>query len=133
MKQILFIIIMLCFGKISIANESNPNEGSIVIYLTDDDEREHVNDPTTQKPDRSLSIPSASAYIYNNIVSIDFNKSSSAVIVSIIRVSTGESIYTNRYSYPTNINIDLSNTVSGEYQLQIETNNESLSGYFTRE
>ena len=131
MKQIFFIIIMLCIGKISIANESNPNEGSIVIYLTDD-EREHVNDPTTQKPDRSLSIPSASAYIYNNIVSIDFNKSSSAVIVSIIRVSTGESIYTNRYSYPTNINIDLSNTVSGEYQLQIETNNESLSGYFTR-
>lgn len=79
---------------------------------------------------RSIYIPVADAYLYNNVVNISFNENIAVVNVTITNESTGETVYSETHSNPAILSIDLSSESSGNYLIEIETDDTYLQGTF---
>ncbi|MFR5759412.1 MAG: DUF3244 domain-containing protein [Bacteroides cellulosilyticus] len=103
--------------------------------FADDDEREIPLDPVGSKEGgpiaRSIIIQPASAYVNSDIVTVVFNKDLPSASITITNVSTGAVVYSEIYSMPTLITINVSAENSGEYQIEIVSDEIRLSGYFT--
>ena len=129
MKKLLsvFFVLVVVMGSTSLHAQN--------FFLTDDDEREIPLFPAGSKEGgpvaRSIIIQPASAYINNDIVTVVFNKDLPSASITITNVSTGAVVYSEIYSMPTLITINVSAENSGEYQIEIVSDEIRLSGYFT--
>ena len=129
MKKLLFVFFVLAvvMGSTSLHAQN--------FFLTNDDEREIPLNPAGPKEGgpvaRSIIIQPASAYINNDIVTVVFNKDLPSASITITNVSTGAVVYSETYSMPTLITINVSAENSGEYQIEIVSDEIRLSGYFT--
>lgn len=80
---------------------------------------------------RSVQRQIADAYLYNNVVNISFNEDIAVVNVTITNESTGETVYSQTYSNPSSLNIDLNGENSSNYLIEIEADDTFLSGSFS--
>ena len=130
MKKLLFafFVLTVVLGSISLQAQDR-------FSFADDDEREIPLDPVESKEGgpiaRSIIIQPASAYVNSDIVTVVFNKDLPSASITITNVSTGAVVYSEIYSMPTLITINVSAENSGEYQIEIVSDEIRLSGYFT--
>lgn len=133
MKKLLFVLLtIISFSNVLYAaKENNPVE--IVLQQTDDDdELKELIDKEGQSPiRRSIQRQIAYAYIYNKVVSIDFNATIENATVTITHTTTGETVHTEAYSNPTTLCIDLNGENSGSYLIEIEADGTLLTGEFS--
>lgn len=80
---------------------------------------------------RSIQRPIADAYLYNNVVNVSFNGDIAVVNVTITNESTGETVYSETHSSPAALNIDLNGESTGNYLIEIETEDTLLTGSFS--
>lgn len=80
---------------------------------------------------RSIQRQIAYAYIYNKVVSIDFNATIESATVTITHTATGETVHTEAFSNPTTLCIDLNGENSGSYLIEIEADGTLLTGEFS--
>lgn len=80
---------------------------------------------------RNIQRQLVEAYLYNDMVNISFNENIEAVTVIVTNESIGETIYSETHSSPTTLNIDLSSANSGNYRIEIETDDTCLEGNFS--
>ncbi len=130
MKKLLFafFVLTVVLGSISLQAQDR-------FSFADDDKREIPLDPVGSKEGgpiaRSIIIQPASAYVNSDIVTVVFNKDLPSASITITNVSTGAVVYSEIYSMPTLITINVSAENSGEYQIEIVSDEIRLSGYFT--
>ena len=128
MKKLLFafFVLTVVLGSISLQAQDR-------FSFADDDEREIPLDPSKEGGPiaRSIIIQPASAYVNSDIVTVVFNKDLPSASITITNVSTGAVVYSEIYSMPTLITINVSAENSGEYQIEIVSDEIRLSGYFT--
>ena len=130
MKKLLFafFVLTVVLGSISLQAQDR-------FSFADDDEREIPLVPVGSKEGgpiaRSIIIQPASAYVNSDIVTVVFNKDLPSASITITNVSTGAVVYSEIYSMPTLITINVSAENSGEYQIEIVSDEIRLSGYFT--
>ena len=130
MKKLLFafLVLTVVLGSISLQAQDR-------FSFADDDEREIPLDPVESKEGgpiaRSIIIQPASAYVDSDIVTVVFNKDLPSASITITNVSTGAVVYSETYSMPTLITINVSAENSGKYQIEIVSDEIRLSGYFT--
>lgn len=79
---------------------------------------------------RSIQRQIAYAYIYNKVVSINFNATIEDATVTITHTATGKTVHTEAYSNPATLRIDLNGENSGSYLIEIETDGSLLTGEF---
>ncbi|WP_297676622.1 DUF3244 domain-containing protein [uncultured Bacteroides sp.] len=139
MKQILFFMMLLFAGSkvaINAKSLSQDSNGVIVLTVSDDTGREIKDQPTQISPEempitRGIIRQPAYAYIYNKVISIDFNATIEDATITITNATTGETVYTEISSNPVTINIDLNGEGNGDYIIEIEADGILLIGYFS--
>ncbi|WP_289111907.1 DUF3244 domain-containing protein [Phocaeicola sartorii] len=139
MKRILYLTALIVFfiimsTAISNAKEPANNDGEITLTATKDDTR-HIGHEQDVEPDkagtpRSIIVQPAYAYLYNNVVNVSFNENIESATITITNETTGETVYSETCSNPVTLNIDLNGEKSGEYSIEIETDDIFLEGYF---
>ncbi|MDE5710634.1 MAG: DUF3244 domain-containing protein [Bacteroides sp.] len=132
MKKLLLILLaIVSLGNVlHAAEENNPVE--ITLQQTDDNDTKRVIDKEGQSPiRRSIQRQIAYAYIYNKVVSINFNATIEDATVTITHTATGETVHTEAYSNPTTLRIDLNGENSGSYLIEIEADGSFLTGEFS--
>lgn len=134
MKKVFFIFVsLLVFVGYANAQSSFSN---IEIMLTVTDGNRNINepdddtDPETAPKTRSIIFQPAYAYLYNKVVTVDFQATFSAVTVNVVNDVTGETVYSELLASPTSVSIDLNEADSGDYRLEIISDGISLEGYF---
>lgn len=132
MKKLLFILLtIISFSNVAYAVEKN-NPVEIILQQSDDDDLDIPIVKDNSGPiRRSIQRQIAYAYIYNKVVSIDFNAAIESATVTITNIVTGETIHTETYSDPTTLNIDLNGENSGSCLIEIEANGTLLTGEFS--
>lgn len=139
MFRILYLIAVLSMtGSTIVANlQGATNNANKEIVLT---ENQNATRPIRKEMDvepgngltpRSVIFQPAYAYLCNNIVSIDFTEMFSTVNIIITHESTGEIVYTETYSAPATLSINLNGESSGEYLIKIEADDVLLEGVFS--
>lgn len=126
-KLLLFFITILSLHAIN-AQEKSYAYTELIFH------KQLKEDPTTKgdTPNtRSIPIQVAYAYIYNNVISIYFEEIPVTSTINITNESNGQTVYTEIYSSPTNLNIDMNGENSGNYQIRIETETLFLEGSFS--
>ncbi|WP_349844809.1 DUF3244 domain-containing protein [Bacteroides cellulosilyticus] len=73
------------------------------------------------------------AWLYNNVISLDFEDLLPTITISIINETTGVTIYLENYNNLNSIIIDLSTEKSGYYLIRIEYDDIILEGNFVLE
>lgn len=133
MKRILFLMMLLLAGSEVAVNAGELNSyrkislnsaGRDIIGKSTDIDPE--NTPIT----RGIIHQPVYAYIYNSMVSLTFEDAFSSATVTVIDDATGETVYSETYSNPSSLNIDLNRESRGNYLLEIETEDLFLEGYF---
>lgn len=79
---------------------------------------------------RSISFQPIHAYLYNNMISIDFEEIFSAVTVKITNETTGEKVYSGQFVNPASFSVDLNGEDPGDYMIEVIADEISLEGYF---
>lgn len=139
MFRILYLIAVLSItGSTMVANpKGSINNANKEIALTKSEKSTRpINQETDIEPGngltpRSVIFEPAYAYLCNNIVSIDFTEMFSTVNILITHESTGEIVYTETYSTPATLNINLNGESNGEYLIKIEADDILLEGVFS--
>ena len=70
------------------------------------------------------------AYLYNKVVTVDFQAAFPAVTVNIINETTGETVYSELFINPVSFSIDLNGSSTGNYMIEIVSDEITLEGYF---
>lgn len=139
MFRILYLIAVLSItGGTMVANpKGTTNNDNKEIVLTENQKttrpikKEMDVEPGNGLTPRSVIFQPAYAYLCNNIVSIDFTEMFSTVNILITHESTGEIVYTETYSTPATLNINLNGESNGEYLIKIEADDVLLEGVFS--
>lgn len=132
MKRLLLILLtILSFGNIVIYAKRMNNRIEIVLQQTRSDEPERPFNKDWTPIARSINIQIAYAYIYNNVISINFNEDIEVATVTITNEATGEMVYSETCNNQVNLEIDLSNENGGSYIIEIETDDTFLTGNFS--
>lgn len=134
MKQLLFILLMLCANVTLLKAERFSEFKEITLHVYADDARGVKTKGTLQDipQTRSLIIQSVYAYLYDsNVISIDFSETFTTVTVNIINEATGKTVYSETCSNPASLIIDWSNKVSADYIIKIETDDTYWEGCFS--
>lgn len=79
---------------------------------------------------RSISFQPIYAYLYNNVISLDFKESLPAVAISVTCEATGKTIYAGCYNNPNSLTIDLDAKSNDCYIIVIESDDLLLEGNF---
>ena len=130
MKRLLLILLTIfSLGNIVVHAEKVNDCIKIVLQQTVSDDPPNKNDggPIV----RSIYVPVVDAYLYNNVVNVSFNENIAVVNVTITNESTGETVYSEVHSSPAALNIDLNSESSGNYLIEIETDDTYLQGIFS--
>lgn len=134
MKQLLFILLMLCANVTLLKAERFSEFKEITLHVYADDARGVKTKGTLQDipQTRSLIIQSVYAYLYDsNVISIDFSETFTTITVNIINEATGETVDSETCSNPASLIIDWSNKVSANYIIKIETDGIYWEGCFS--
>ena len=137
MKRILFLIMLLFAGSEVAVNAGELNTyREISLTVSNSAERDVKGrkteiDPETTPITRGIIRQAAYAYIYNSMVTIMFKEVFSTATVTVINETTGETLYSEIHSSPATLNIDLNGENSGNYLIEIETDDTSLQGTFS--
>ena len=126
LKALIFIL-FFCNGlSTSTARECQTNAETIVLtsYPIKPKDRTGSTSEEGLPIKRSIQRPIADAYLYNNVVNVSFN-------VTITNESTGETVYSETHSSPAALNIDLNGESTGNYLIEIETEDTLLTGSFS--
>ena len=136
MKKLLFVLLaFISFGNVlHAAVENNPVE--IVFQQVNNNDDDEIERPFDKGGNggpirRSIQRQIAYAYIYNKVISIDFNVTIEVATVTITNATTGETVCTEISSNPVNLNIDLNGEDNGDYIIEIEADGILLTGYFS--
>lgn len=100
------------------------------ITLYKDIKNDNNVDPEDMPVTRSPIFLPVHAYLYNKVVTVDFQATFSAVTVNVVSDVTGETVYSELLVNPTNVSIDLNGADSGDYRLEIISDEIALEGYF---
>lgn len=140
MKRILYLIALAVFFIIMSTTTSNAkelanNNGEITLTVAKDDTR-HIGHGHDVEPDkawtpRSIILQPAYAYLYDNVVNVSFNENIESATVIVTNESTGETVYSEIHSSPATLSIDLTGESSGNYLIEIETDDTYLQGAFS--
>lgn len=131
MKRLLLILLTIfSLGNIAIYAKRMNNRIEIVLQQTRSDELEEPFNKDWTPIARSINIPIAYAYIYNNVISINFNEEIEVATVTITNEATGEMVYSETCNNQINLEIELSNENNGSYLIKIETADTLLQGRF---
>ena len=129
MKKVLFILFsFLAFG---ISVNAQSIFGKSVIVLTqkngDREPSEQVGDtsPEDAPKVRSTISQPVCASLYNKVVTIDFQT------VFSTNETTGEIVSSELFINPTSFSIDLNGKDTGDYMIEIISNEISLEGHFS--
>ncbi len=132
MRRLLFILLTI-FSLGNIAVHAEKVNDCIKIVLQQTVPGDYI--PPINKEGgpvvRSIYMPIADAYLYNNVVNINFNGNIAVVNVTIMNESTGETVYSETHSSPAALNIDLNGESSGNYLIEIEADDTYLQGRFS--
>lgn len=135
MKKVLFILFsFLAFG-ISVNAESVFGKSVIVLTQKNGDREpsEQVGDtsPEDAPKVRSTTSQPVCASLYNKVVTIDFQTVFSTVTANITNETTGEIISSELFINPTSFSIDLYEKDTGDYMIEIISNEILLEGHFS--
>ena len=132
LKALFLLFFFLCNGFFSLsAQDDNSNMEVIVLDsypIKDKDEsgsKGEKGTPIKRSPRQRL----AHAYLYNNVVSVNINRTIAVINVTITNESTGETVSSETYCNPTYFDIDLSSEDNGNYLIRIETENIFLQSF----
>lgn len=128
MKRLLFILISLLAWGGSVYAQSSNIVMEIALYT--DIKNDNNVDPEDMPVTRSPIFLPVYAYLYNKVVTVDFQATFSAVTVNVVSDVTGETVYSELLVNPTNVSIDLNGADSGDYRLEIISDEIALEGYF---
>lgn len=132
MKRLLLVLLTIfSFGIIVIYAEGVNNRIEIVFQQTHSKDIDMPFNKDKGPVSRSINIPIAYAYIYNNVISINFNEDIEVATVTITNEATGEMVYSETCNSQVNLNIDLSGKDEGNYLIEIETDDTFLTGNFS--
>lgn len=128
MKRLLFILISLLAWGGSVYAQSSNIVMEIALYkdIKNDNNVDPEDMPVTRSP---IFLP-VHAYLYNKVVTADFQVTFSAVTVNVVNDVTGETVYSELLASPTSVSIDLNEADSGDYRLEIISDGIALEGYF---
>ena len=132
MKKVLFIL--FSFLSFTISINAQFISGNIEIMLTqkdgDRDPNKSVGDtsPEDAPQTRSSVFQPVYAYLYNKVVTVDFQAVFSAVTVNVLNETTGETVYSEQLINPAIFSINLNGT--GGYMIEIVSDEISLEGHF---
>lgn len=134
MKKVLFIL--LSFLAFSIFVNAQCVFSNVEIILTQKDgDREMGGKDSEITPENApqtrggVSQP-VYAYLYNKVVTIDFEEVFSAVTVNITNETTGEKVYSGQFVNPASFSVDLNGEDPGDYMIEVIADEISLEGYF---
>ncbi len=123
-------------GKVTVyAEELNTYKEILLTAVQDDTEREIKGKQSeTTSGDvpvsRSIVHQPVYAHIYSSMVTITFEDTFSTATVTIVNETTGETVYSEMHSSPAALSIDLNGENSGNYLIEIETDDALLIGDF---
>lgn len=132
MKKVLFIL--FSFLSFTVSINAQFISGNIEIMLTqkdgDRDPNKSVGDtsPEDAPQTRSSVFQPVYAYLYNKVVTVDFQAAFSAVTVNVLNETTGETVYSEQLINPAIFSINLNGT--GGYMIEIVSDEISLEGHF---
>ena len=135
MRKVLFIL----FSFLVFSGSANAQfiSGNTEIMLTQKDEDRtppgQTGDvsPENVPKTRGAIFQPVCAYLYNKVVTVDFQAVFSAVTVNVINEITGETIYSELFTNPTSFSIDLSGKDAGDYMIELVSDEITLEGYFS--
>lgn len=134
MKKVLFIL--FSFLSFTISINAQFVSGNTEIMLTqkdgDRDPIEPVGDitPEDAPQTRGVILQPVYAYLYNKVVTVDFQTAFSAVTVNVINETTEETVYSELFINPASFSIDLSGKDAGDYMIELVSDEITLEGYF---
>ena len=135
MKKVLFILFLfLVFAGSANAQFSF---GNIEITLTlkdgDRDPNEPVGDISPEDAPQTRSVISQLVYasLHNKVVTVDFRAAFPAVTVNVINDTTGETVYSELFINPASFSIDLSGKGTGDYMIEITSDEITLEGHLS--
>ncbi len=135
MKKVLFIL--FSFLSFTISVNAQFVSGNMEIMLTqkdgDRDPIEPVGDitPEDAPQTRGVILQPVCASLYNKVVTVDFQTAFSAVTVNVINETTGETVYSELFINPASFSIDLSGKDTGDYMIELVSDEITLEGYFS--
>lgn len=134
MKKVLFIF--FSFLVIALSTNANSSSGNNKIMLSQREGDRNIFDISTEtSPETApktrgvISLP-VNAFLCDGIVNVYFESSFASVSITIKNVSTGEIVCSEQLINPTNFSLDLVGQDSGEYSLEIISDDLSLEGTF---
>lgn len=133
MKRIIYLMVMLLVAGNLMA--TNLQDGEIVLTESKDDTRntkpKEVLNPGSLPGARSLSPQSVYAYLFNNVISLDFVEPCTSATVILLNEATGEVVLAEDYDAPASLQIDLSGKSHGTYKIEITSESFALEGRFS--
>ena len=126
MKKVSFILLSLLILSISVNAQFAFSSTKIMLTQKDGD-RTPENAPKARS---SVSQPIC-ASLYNKVVTIDFQTVFSTVTVNTTNETTGEIVSSELFINPTSLSIDLNGKDTGDYMVEIISNEISLEGHFS--
>ena len=131
------VFILFSFLAFGISVNAQSIFGKSVIVLTqkngDREPSEQVGDtsPEDAPKVRSTISQPVCASLYNKVVTIDFQTVFSTVTINIANKTTGEIVSSELFINPTSFSIDLNGKDTGDYMIEIISNEISLEGHFS--
>ena len=130
MKKVLFILFsFLAFG-ISVNAQSIFGKSVIVLTQKNGEQVGDTSPEDAPKVRSTISQP-VCASLYNKVVTIDFQTVFSTVTINITNETTGEIVSSELFINPTSFSIDLNGKDTGDYMIEIISNEISLEGHFS--
>ena len=135
MKKVSFILLSLLILSISV-NAQFIFENSVIVLTQKNGDREiggKSGDTTPEDAPQTRSSISQPVYasLYNKVVTIDFQTVFSTVTVNTTNETTGEIVSSELFINPTSLSIDLNGKDTGDYMIEIISNEISLEGHFS--
>lgn len=131
LKSLILFFLFLCSINLSLYSQEYNKGKEIQLESQATKTRNGTTSDEGVPIKRSIQLQPAYAYLYNNVVNIDFSETFSTVIISITNEASGEIIYSETCSNPASLGIDMNGESSGNYILRIESDTTCLEGFFT--
>ena len=134
MKKVLFILFsfLVLAGSVTAQFVSGNTQIMLMQKDGDRDPPGQIGDtsPENAPQTRGVILQPVCASLYNKVVTVDFQTAFSAVTVNVINETTGETVYSELFINPASFSIDLSGKGTGDYMIEITSDEITLEGYF---
>ena len=117
------------FVRLDFCNLAAQNKS--LIYYEKGSEQVGDTSPEDAPKVRSTISQPVCASLYNKVVTIDFQTVFSTVTINITNETTGEIVSSELFINPTSLSIDLNGKDTGDYMIEIISNEISLEGHFS--